>query len=72
MRAGSLPPPGLVAVQLWKAAANGMQEHPCSWACRITPEVPCFQSEACNFSIAAFSLSLPFLFSPLSCLMVLF
>lgn len=32
MWAGSLPPPGLVAVQHWKAAANGMQEH-----CQITP-----------------------------------
>lgn len=66
MRAGSLPPPGLVAVQLWKAAANGIHEHPCSWARRITPKVPCFQSEACNFSIAAFffSPSLPLLSSP--------
>lgn len=63
MHAGSFPPPGLVAVQLWKAAANGMHKHPCSWAHWITPKVPCFQSEACNFSIAAFFF-LPYLSFP--------
>lgn len=31
---------------------------------RITPEVPCFQSEACNFSIAAFLFFFSFPTSP--------
>ena len=73
MRAGSLPPPARCCAALeggsqWDARAS------VRLGSRIAPEVPCFQSEACNFSIAAFFFfpSLPLLSSHLSCLILLF
>lgn len=50
---------GLVAVQLWRAAANGNHEHPRGLAHQIAPAAPWFRSEAFDCSIVAyFSLSL--------------
>jgi len=47
----------LVAVQLWKVAANGMHEHPCGWAPESLPRCLVFSLKRVT------SLLLPFFFS---------